>query len=62
MDADLIINATVTLLVTIDPVGLAPLFLAVTGGMDRSQRREVGTGDFGAALGGLAPCGGGLAL
>ncbi|WP_349364685.1 MAG: MarC family protein [Roseitalea porphyridii] len=43
MTLDLIINATVTLLVTIDPVGLAPLFLAVTGGMDRAQRRETGT-------------------
>ena len=43
MTLDTIINATVTLLVTIDPVGLAPLFLAVTAGMDRAQRREVGT-------------------
>ena len=43
MTVDMIINATVTLLVTIDPVGLAPLFLAVTGGMDRTQRRETGT-------------------
>ncbi|WP_244597658.1 MarC family protein [Roseitalea porphyridii] len=43
MTLDMIINATVTLLVTIDPVGLAPLFLAVTGGMDRAQRRETGT-------------------
>lgn len=41
MDIDLMINAVVTLLVTIDPAGLAPLFLAVTGGMDSAQRRNV---------------------
>lgn len=41
MDFDLMINAVVTLLVTIDPAGLAPLFLAVTGGMDSAQRRTV---------------------
>ena len=38
---DVIIAATVTLLVTIDPPGLAPLFLAVTRGMDRQQRNQV---------------------
>lgn len=43
MTPDQIINATVTLLVTIDPAGLAPLFLAVTAGMDRKQRRTVAT-------------------
>lgn len=31
----------VTLFVTIDPIGLAPLFLAVTGGMDRASRKRV---------------------
>ena len=31
----------VTLLVTIDPVGLAPLFLALTGGMDRATRKRI---------------------
>ena len=41
MDIELMINAVVTLLVTIDPAGLAPLFLAVTGGMDSAQRRNV---------------------
>ncbi len=41
MTFDMIINATVTLLVTIDPIGLAPLFLAVTGGMDSAQRKSV---------------------
>jgi multiple antibiotic resistance protein len=34
-------NAFVTLLVTIDPPGLAPLFLAVTRGMNRDERRQV---------------------
>lgn len=41
MNFDLIVNAVVTLLVTIDPAGLAPLFLAVTGGMDSAQRKQV---------------------
>ncbi len=31
----------VTLFVTIDPPGLAPLFLALTGGMDRAARKRV---------------------
>lgn len=31
----------VTLFVTIDPAGLAPLFLALTGGMDRASRQRV---------------------
>lgn len=34
-------NAFVTVLVTIDPPGLAPLFLALTRGMNRSQRSQV---------------------
>ena len=34
-------NAFVTLLVTIDPPGLAPLFLALTGGMNRAERFQV---------------------
>jgi MarC family membrane protein len=38
---DILFNAFVTILVTIDPPGLAPLFLALTGGMDRSQRQQV---------------------
>lgn len=38
---DIIFNAFVTLLVTIDPPGLAPLFLALTPGMDRAQRQQV---------------------
>nr|WP_295467251.1 MarC family protein [Mesorhizobium sp.] len=34
-------NAFVTVLVTIDPPGLAPLFLALTRGMNRSERAQV---------------------
>ncbi|MCK5748861.1 MAG: MarC family protein [Oricola sp.] len=41
MNADLLINAVVTLFVTIDPPGLAPLFLAVTAGMNRAERGQV---------------------
>ena len=36
-----IFNAFVTILVTIDPPGLAPIFLAVTRGMTRHERRQV---------------------
>lgn len=38
---DYFINAFATLFVTIDPVGLAPMFLAVTAGMSASDRRKV---------------------
>ena len=38
---DSIFNAFVTILVTIDPPGLAPLFLALTRGMNREQRGQV---------------------
>ncbi|MFN3685919.1 MarC family protein [Salinarimonas sp.] len=41
VDADFLTAALVTLLVTVDPPGLAPLFLSVTQGMDREQRRRV---------------------
>ncbi|MCF3638691.1 MarC family protein [Rhizobium sp. TRM95111] len=40
-DLDLVVNAVTTLLVTIDPPGLAPLFLGLTAGMDRGQRKQV---------------------
>lgn len=38
---DSLFNAFVTILVTIDPPGLAPLFLAVTRGMNREERKQV---------------------
>lgn len=38
---DMLLNAFVTLLVTIDPPGLAPLFLAITRGMNCDERRQV---------------------
>lgn len=38
---DSLLSAFITLLVTIDPPGLAPLFLAVTNGMDRRERAQV---------------------
>jgi len=38
---DSIFNAFVTVLVTIDPPGLAPLFLALTRGMNREERTQV---------------------
>jgi multiple antibiotic resistance protein len=38
---DSLFNAFVTILVTIDPPGLAPLFLALTRGMTREQRGQV---------------------
>lgn len=38
---DSLLNALATLMVTIDPAGLAPLFLALTRGMDRHERGQV---------------------
>jgi multiple antibiotic resistance protein len=38
---DAIFNAFVTILVTIDPPGLAPLFLVLTSGMNRGERMQV---------------------
>jgi len=44
MSADLapLITAFVTLLVVIDPAGLAPLFIALTQGQDAAARRRIG--------------------
>ncbi|MBY5590304.1 MarC family protein [Rhizobium leguminosarum] len=39
--ADQLINAFTTLLVTIDPPGLAPIFLGLTTGMSRTERKQV---------------------
>lgn len=39
--ADSIMSAFTTLLVTLDPPGLAPIFLGLTAGLDRAQRRQV---------------------
>ncbi|MEJ6391661.1 MarC family protein [Gymnodinialimonas sp. 2305UL16-5] len=41
MDLSLYIPAFVTMFVIIDPVGLAPLFVALTQGMDARHRRSV---------------------
>ncbi|MFD1694314.1 MarC family protein [Roseibium aestuarii] len=38
---DFLINAFATLFVTIDPVGLAPMFLAVTAGYSKQVRRQI---------------------
>ena len=41
MPYDYFIAAFATLFVAIDPIGLAPIFLAVTSGFDEKQRRQV---------------------
>lgn len=41
MSSDLLISTLVTLLVTVDPVGLAPIFLSLTHGMTGRERRTV---------------------
>jgi multiple antibiotic resistance protein len=41
MPVEFVVTALVTLLVVVDPVGLAPTFLAVTQGMSRKHRRQV---------------------
>ena len=38
---DHVLSAFVTLFVTIDPLGLAPIFLALTAGMSREERAQV---------------------
>lgn len=42
MDTTQIITAFVTLFVIIDPIGLAPLFIALTPNMTAAQRRRIG--------------------
>jgi multiple antibiotic resistance protein len=41
MNADLLLSTLVTLLVTVDPVGLAPIFLSLTDGMTARERRII---------------------
>ena len=41
MPLDFLKTALVTLLVTLDPPGLAPVFIGLTLGMSSGQRREV---------------------
>ena len=42
LEIPFLISAFVTLFVVIDPIGTAPLFLALTQGMTAKQRRTVG--------------------
>lgn len=42
MDLSLYITAFVTLFVVIDPIGLAPVFIALTPGQGGAQRRRIG--------------------
>ncbi|MCB1403777.1 MAG: MarC family protein, partial [Rhodobacteraceae bacterium] len=42
MTPDLFLTAFVTLFVIIDPIGLVPLFVALTQGMSSAERRRVG--------------------
>ena len=42
MDLTFYISALVTLFVIVDPIALAPLFVALTRGMDAGQRRRIG--------------------
>ena len=41
MMTEIALNAFVTLFVTIDPVGLSPMFLALTQGMDKAERNRI---------------------
>ncbi len=42
VDPSFLVTAFVTLFVVIDPIGTAPLFLALTQGMDAARRRAIG--------------------
>lgn len=51
MLADVVIPAFATLFVVIDPIGLLPIFLAVTAGASASQRRTIAWRSVATALG-----------
>ncbi|MVA55693.1 MarC family protein [Agrobacterium vitis] len=53
-NVELLLNAFTTLLVTLDPPGLAPLFLGLTRGMTRQQRKHVALRGAAIAFGILA--------
>jgi len=36
-----LISAFITLLVVIDPIGLGPIFIGITSGLDETTRRKV---------------------
>ncbi|MGZ3411115.1 MAG: MarC family protein [Xanthobacteraceae bacterium] len=42
MQLDFVISAVVTLLVVVDPIGLAPIFIGITHGLPNASRRAVG--------------------
>ncbi|MDK3073053.1 MarC family protein [Sedimentitalea sp. JM2-8] len=42
VDGAFVVTAFVTLFVVIDPIGLAPLFMTMTHGMDSARRRAIG--------------------
>jgi multiple antibiotic resistance protein len=42
MNLDFILSAFVTLVVVLDPVGLAPIFIGITEGLSSKERRSVG--------------------
>ncbi|MCB1411286.1 MAG: MarC family protein, partial [Rhodobacteraceae bacterium] len=42
LDVAVLAPAFVTMFVVIDPIGLSPLFIALTSGMDARQRRAIG--------------------
>lgn len=51
MDLSLYVTAFVTLFVVVDPIGLAPMFIALTRDMDAAHRRRVGLRAVGVAAG-----------